>query len=170
MPMVVQSPPIEFLSEFVNTWAESVYHDPAPAAGRSFPAWPTFSERFGIPCAASASDPALARIAGQAYLVFAAPIEERLHRANECVTAAHLRPVLRSAPGLWWVADEALRIEALAAAALLQHARSDPTLARLGVCTAHRCRDAYIDLSQGATRRFCSERCQTRAKARRRRG
>lgn len=169
MPVVVHSPPIEFLSEFVNTWAESVHHDPAPPAGRTYVAWRTFSERFGLPLASPAADPALAAIADQAYLVFAAPMEERLELANEYIAAANLRPVLRSTPGLWWMADEASTIEALAAAALLRHARSDLTLARLGVCTAHRCRDAYIDLSQGATRRFCSERCQTRAKARRRR-
>ena len=163
MVVVVQSPPIEFLSEFVNSWAEAVHHDPAPEGGRLCGSGETFVERFGVRLAASVSDGALAVIADTAYLVFAAPAKDRLDLANEFIAAAKLQPVLRNDSGLWWASGRDSTIGAQAAAALLLHARSDPALGRLGVCTAHRCRDAYADSSQGATRRFCSERCQTRA-------
>jgi len=36
---------------------------------------------------------------------------------------------------------------------------------RLGVCSADRCDRVYVDSSRNGTRRFCSTRCQNRAKA-----
>jgi len=34
----------------------------------------------------------------------------------------------------------------------------------MGVCSGHRCADAYIDTSPAGRRRFCSVTCQSRAR------
>ncbi len=169
MAVLVQSPPMEFVTELVNGWAEAVHHDPAPTGGRAYPPMKRLVERYGVRFEATADHAELASIAGRAYSIFNAPTAERLVVADGFVADADLRPTLHDAAGLWWTVDPARLAVAHVASAFLLHARSDPLLKRLGTCTAHRCRDAYIDTSQGRTRRFCGERCQTRAKARRRR-
>lgn len=41
----------------------------------------------------------------------------------------------------------------------------NPTIDRLGVCTATECDRVYVDTSRNGTRRFCSTACQNRVKA-----
>lgn len=169
MALHVQSPPMEFLVEFVNTWAEAVHHDPAPTQGRTYPSLAAFLDRHGTPSVPAVSNADLVSAADEAYLIFAAPPEHRLAAANRVLRMAKLEPILSEEAGSWWIADEDLAISALVGSSLLRYAQVDQTLSRLGTCTATGCRDAYIDASQARTRRFCGERCQTRAKAQRRR-
>ena len=39
----------------------------------------------------------------------------------------------------------------------------DPGASRLGVCSADGCADVFVDLSPNQSRRFCSDRCASRA-------
>lgn len=41
----------------------------------------------------------------------------------------------------------------------------NPTIDRLGVCTAEQCDRVFVDTSRNGTRRFCSTACQNRVKA-----
>ncbi|MBW9207018.1 CGNR zinc finger domain-containing protein [Mumia sp. zg.B17] len=64
------------------------------------------------------------------------------------------------------VADRAASVaELLVAESLMGLATlvCDLTPARLGVCAAHACTNTYVDLSPNRSRRFCSERCSSRA-------
>ena len=64
------------------------------------------------------------------------------------------------------VADRAASVaELLVAESLMGLATlvCDLTPARLGVCAAHSCTNTYVDLSPNRSRRFCSERCSSRA-------
>ncbi|MGH1488842.1 MAG: CGNR zinc finger domain-containing protein [Acidimicrobiales bacterium] len=168
MLTIVQSPPIEFLVDLVNHWAEAVHHKPAPVEGRDYPPPKVFAERYGIRLDEPIPNVDLVSVADDYYSVFTAAPPDRLVCANDLLPSAKLSPVLQDV-GLAWKSGQDSLARALAASSLLLYAQSDPSLARFGVCTAHRCRDAYLDGSQGRTRRFCTERCQTRAKARRRR-
>lgn len=121
----------------------------------------------GVAIPRTETDRKLAALGDTFYDIFAAAPHERIDRMNRVLADT---PVLASltGSGIGW-RSEAGVVATLAAAALLGHARIDPELARLGVCRGHRCRDAFVDTSQAHTRRFCTERCQTRSKARRRR-
>jgi len=111
---------------------------------------------------------ALGQTADRLHPVFAATgSSERLGLVNALLTETGVRPALELADGrpaeTWLVEDP--RQTLLAAAALtLRHqlAAGDP--GRVGVCSGHRCADAYIDASPTARRRFCSVTCQNRAR------
>lgn len=61
--------------------------------------------------------------------------------------------------------EDVQAVVVLAAASTLECLfHGDGPRARLGVCSAERCADLYVDRSQAATRRYCSRTCQNRTK------
>lgn len=165
----VQSPPIGFVVAVVNGWALTVRHDDPGPGGLVFPDRAALVQRWGA-ILPPVDDAALAAWADRVYNVFAARAHHRVAALNGLLSTLDLQPVL-GGDGLRWrcPAGDAL-IGALLATGLLRHAiDGDTKLDDLGTCAGVRCRDAYVDHSQGRSRRYCSTRCQNRTKARRRR-
>ncbi len=170
MARIVESPPIGFVVDLVNGWANVVRHDDPGPDGPLFPDRPALGTRWGVDLG-SVDDLAVARWADRAYDVFAAAAEHRVAVANRLLDTVDLQPVLGVDGLRWRYSHDDGAVGALLAAGLLRYATSgDPTLAQLGTCAGVRCRDAYVDHSQGRTRRYCSTRCQDRTKTYRRRG
>ncbi|OIV35501.1 hypothetical protein BIV57_21125 [Mangrovactinospora gilvigrisea] len=119
--------------------------------------------------AASASSPR-----GRLRAVFEAAADGRAEEA-----AARLNTLLRDfpvtpqltdhrSPGAWHLhlADPAAgrsAQEAAVAAMGLAVFVTERGIGRLGVCAAAGCRDVYLDTSSNGSRRYCSDRCATRA-------
>ena len=111
---------------------------------------------------------ALGHTADRLHPVFAAPDPgDRLGLVNGLLTETGVRPTLKLADGrpteTWLVEDRPQALVA-AAALTLRHQLSAAHPDRMGVCSGHRCADAYIDTSPAARRRFCSVTCQNRAR------
>lgn len=167
---VVESPPIGFVVDLVNGWANAVRHDDPGPDGPLFPDRSVLQERWGVTLP-PVDDIAVAGWADRAYDVFAAAAEHRVIAANRLLDTVGLRPVLDVDGLRWRCPDGDKTVGALVAAGLIRYVLSgDTTLAHLGTCAGVRCRDAYVDHSQGRTRRYCSTRCQDRTKTYRRRG
>jgi CGNR zinc finger len=111
---------------------------------------------------------ALSRTADRLHPVFAAPDpSERLGLVNGLLTETGVRPAVElidGRPGATWLVGDPQQALVAAAALTLRHqlAAVDPD--RVGVCSGHRCADAYIDASPAGRRRFCSVTCQNRAR------
>ncbi|HEY8340295.1 MAG TPA: CGNR zinc finger domain-containing protein [Egibacteraceae bacterium] len=89
-----------------------------------------------------------------ALLADSAP-QPRVALHDGAVRATWAQPAARGGGHALLAACALALREALAAAG---------TTARLGVCQAHGCADVYLDASRGATRRYCSPTCASRAK------
>lgn len=108
----------------------------------------------------------LAELADRLHDVFAQPsAARRRDRLNAVIADLRPIPVVADTGPRWSVESQGQALEAAMLLALVEHARVDPRLQRLGTCHAHDCVDAYIDTSQARTRRYCSVRCQNRARA-----
>lgn len=153
--MAVELQPLAMptLVELVNDWGTIPR---ARADGRPRPLRPGFG----------ASAAALERIADRLYPVFeTAAVGERGGLVDDLLAECGLRPGLRVADGgvraTWLVPHKRDALLAAAAVALrAQLAEHEPE--RLGVCASTRCGDAYVDVSPGAHRRYCSVTCQNR--------
>lgn len=66
--------------------------------------------------------------------------------------------------GMWTVQAPSDRPLAAAVLALVSHLRNDGGGDRLGVCSAERCADVYIDGSPRRHKRFCTVTCQNRTR------
>ena len=111
---------------------------------------------------------ALTRSAGRLHPVFAAPDPgEQLGLVNALLTETGVRPALELAgghPAETWLVEDSRQTLLAAAALTLRHQLAAGGPDRLGVCSGHRCADAYIDASPASRRRFCSVTCQNRAR------
>lgn len=108
----------------------------------------------------------LEELADRLHAVFAQPSAlRRLDRLNEVILGLRPLPKVSRTGPRWQVEDPSRALEAALALALLEHARDDPGLQRLGTCQAHDCIDVYLDTSQARTRRYSSVTCQNRARA-----
>lgn len=106
-------------------------------------------------------------IADRLHPVFAgATASARRSALNEIVARIGPLPVATADGQRWRLGDARAQLEASLVLALAEHARVDPALDRLGVCSAHRCADVFTDATQARTRRYCSLTCQNRVKAR----
>ena len=169
MAYIVESPAIGFVVDLVNGWANAVRHDVPGPDGPLFPDRSALQQRWGV-ALPPVGDNAVADWADRAYDVFAAAAEHRVTAANRLLDSLNLQPALGVDGLRWRCADRDATVGALLAAGLIRYATlGDPTLAHLGTCAGVRCRDAYVDHSQGRTRRYCSTRCQDRTKTHRRR-
>jgi hypothetical protein len=110
-------------------------------------------------------DDQMAAVADRLHRVFAgATADERRTALNQAVAALAPTPQLTTDGAVWSGIDAQHQLEAALLFALLEHARTDPALMRLGACAADQCVDAYVDTSRSITRRFCSLTCQNRAR------
>lgn len=104
-------------------------------------------------------------LADRIHRVFAgATADERRTALNQAVAALAPTPQLDTDGEMWSGIGAQHQLEAALLFALVEHARTDPDLVRLGACAADRCVDAYVDTSRATTRRFCSLTCQNRAR------
>ncbi len=169
MRRIVDGPPIGFVIDVVNGWASAVRHDAPGPDGPAYPDRSNLGERWGV-TVPTLDDLTITDWANLAYDVFAATAEGRLAAANRILTSLDLRPVLASHGLRWRCSDDQLMGALLGASLVRYSSERDPGLAHLGTCVGVRCCDAYVDQSQGSTRRYCSTRCQNRTKTYRRRG
>lgn len=101
--------------------------------------------------------------------VFEAPTEERAARLlNELLAEARTLPQITNHDGQVWhfhytpaEASVAQRITAIAAMGLAT-VICEFGHERLGICSADRCRDVFVDTSRNRSRRYCNETCSTR--------
>jgi predicted RNA-binding Zn ribbon-like protein len=156
--VLVEPMPPDLLIWLVNEWGA------APRAGAGEEGTPNPDP---APLGAAAAGN-LAEVADRLHRIFATPdITERVRLLATLLAGTGIRPTLTladSVPSETWHVDDPPDALLAAAALTLRHqlAGHDPT--RIGVCTAVRCTDAYIDASPGGQRRFCSVTCQNRAR------
>jgi predicted RNA-binding Zn ribbon-like protein len=111
---------------------------------------------------------ALVAVADHLYPVFAAATpSQRVRRTTMLLKETGIRPTLRTGPhGVradWTVDHPGDALVAAAAVTLRQHL-ADNNGERLGICTAVRCADVYVDASPVGHRRYCSITCQNRTR------
>lgn len=159
----VQPAPLALVIEVINGWSGRVRRESGEDA-HPYPDIAALCTAHGVE-APAVTDEHLVALADHIHPVFAgATADERRNALN--VAVRDLAPVpQQSAEGpVWSGIDPRRRLEAGLLSALMEHARDDPGLTRLGACEADRCVDAYLDASQAGTRRFCSLTCQNRAR------
>ena len=159
----VQPAPLALVVEVINGWSGRVRRESGEDAD-PYPDLGALCAAHGVEAPAM-TDERPVILADRLHPVFAgATAVERRDALN--VAIRDLAPVpQQSAEGpVWSGIDPQHRLEAGLLSALMEHARDDPGLTRLGACEADRCVDAYLDASQAGTRRFCSLTCQNRAR------
>lgn len=123
--------------------------------------------------AAEADLPALRHVRDELRTVFGDAVEGEeaaaVKRLNALLAAARIMPQITGHDGEDWhlhLAEGAeTAAEGYAAAAVLGLAFyvSEHGLSRLGGCQSRPCANVFIDVSTNRSRRYCSERCATRA-------
>jgi CGNR zinc finger len=159
----VRPAPLALVVDLINGWSGVVRRE----SGEDRDPYPDLTavcrahDWEGSPTA----DDQVAAVAGRIHGVFAgATADERRSALNQAVTALDPTPQLAHDGTVWSGIGTEHQLEAALLFALVEHARADPDLARLGACAADRCVDAYVDTSRATTRRFCSLTCQNRAR------
>jgi len=116
--------------------------------------------------AATCTDSLLERVADALYAVFAASgATERARLVTALLTRSGVRPALAVAPDRLrpsWRVPHARDALLAAAAVALRDQLAEHGAERLGTCASTRCGDAFVDVSPGGRRRFCSVTCQSR--------
>ena len=114
---------------------------------------------------ATTTDDRMVAVADRIHQVFAAATaDERRTALNQAIAALAPTPQVTPDGAVWSGIGAQHQLEAALLFALVEHARTDPDLMRLGACAADRCVDAYVDATRATTRRFCSLTCQNRAR------
>ncbi|MBM7167679.1 CGNR zinc finger domain-containing protein [Streptomyces sp. G44] len=162
--------PLPALTDLVNGWGTL----PREGDGRGdAPHRPVsdIAAHLGLPARVSAglTPEALARAADRLHPVFSAQDAGACARhLTRLLADSGVRPVVEAGEGgapraAWSVDDAGHALVAAAAIALRQHLAAHG-FARIGVCTAGKCADVYLDQSPGGRRRFCSVTCQNRTR------
>jgi hypothetical protein len=157
--------PLDWVVAFVNEYAAA----PRRAAGEAdapYPAPRELPEGDALD-GVDLPDPAeLAVLADRLHGAFGADPVAVAASLSLLLEDSGVRPrlVARSGrPRAAWIHDGAAPLAAGCALALWQHLTS--TVGdRLGVCSASRCVDVYVDRSPAGARRYCSLTCQNRTK------
>lgn len=159
-PHEVTPASLETVIKLINDWSPTVLE----AARKPHPqSWDQVVDNRGQPVASSAED--LRQLADRLYRVFASDSPHARRVAlNEMIAEAAPLPIAEAAGPGWVVDDERKRGRAALALALWLHATSDPDLQRLGICSRQNCVDAFVDTTQGLSRKYCSLTCQNRVK------
>lgn len=159
----VQPAPLALVVDMVNGWSDRVRRE-SGQDGDPYPDRVTIYRAHGWEGPAMTGDKLVA-VAERIHPVFAgATADERRAALNQAIRALTPTPQQTAHGPVWSGIDARHLLEAALLLALVEHARADPDLLRLGVCAADRCVDAYVDASRPATRRFCSLTCQNRAR------
>jgi predicted RNA-binding Zn ribbon-like protein len=160
--------PLELVVVMVNEWGTA----PRLAAGEQLSPYPDFDALIatcGLDSAATANparDDEVTAVADALYPIFAAPDEDTVvTRLNDLldITGAHPRltrdgRILVEA----WAAETSRQLLSAAALSLYRQLLDWGGAQRLGICTAARCTDVYVDSSSAGHKKFCSVRCQNR--------
>ncbi len=148
--------PIEDLVVLVNEYADIT----RSAAGESMDNYP----ELAISVAATASRPELVATANHLHPVFA-DSDRAIDRLNRMADAIGLKHRLGPDGRLRWTRPaHADSLECAALAGIIDFVSAHGTTV-LGVCAADNCVDVYIDTSQAHSRRYCSARCNNKARA-----
>jgi predicted RNA-binding Zn ribbon-like protein len=110
----------------------------------------------------------LVALADRLHPVFAADVPAlRVRRTAALLKETGVRPALEVGPDgvhAGWTVDRAAEAWLAAAAVSLRQHLEENDGERLGLCTATRCADVYVDASPGGRRRYCSITCQNRVR------
>jgi len=148
--------PIEELVVLVNEYADAT----RSAAGESMDNYP----ELAIPVAATASRAELVATANHLHPIFA-DSDRAVDRLNRMADINGLTHRLGPDGRLRWSRPAyADSLECAALAGLIDFVSAHGTTV-LGVCGADNCVDIYIDTSQAHIRRYCSARCNNKARA-----
>jgi predicted RNA-binding Zn ribbon-like protein len=165
--VVVSELSLDGIVALVNGWGGV----PRAEAGQQdlpFPDPEDVAQLLGAPRAARLRPAALVAVADQLYPVFAAASPaQRVRRTVALLDETGVRPTLSTAPDgvrADWTVDHAEDALLAGAAVTLRRHLEDHAGERLGICTATRCADVYVDASPVGHRRYCSVTCQNRAR------
>jgi CGNR zinc finger len=164
----VSALPLELVVVIVNEWGS----EPRSAAGEQQSPYPDFGTLIAtrgldsVVIANHASDDQVTVVADALYPIFAAPDEDTVvTRLNNVLAHSGSHPrlvrggrVLEEA----WATDASRQLLSAAALTLYRQLLDWGDARRLGVCTAARCADVYVDSSSAGHKRFCSLLCQNR--------
>jgi predicted RNA-binding Zn ribbon-like protein len=156
----VEPASLEDVVEFVNAWSPAALE--AAETTASSPEIAEARRHHRLPDAEVAEQERLATRLHQVFL--GDTPEERRESLNALIAEVSLAPTVGPAGHGWLLGDEAGVGAAALVLGLWDHAGTDPELERLGTCAGDRCVDAFHDSTQAHTRRFCSLKCQNRAK------
>lgn len=144
---------------------------PRQTAGESASPYPAAGSRPDAPGVVDGlADGDLADVADRLFDIFeASSVEQQVDELDRLLTVAAPRPrvVLRDKQcALGWDADSptAALIAGCVLALLDLFADSGGAPRQLGLCSAARCQDVFVDRSPTRTRCYCSTECQTRTK------
>lgn len=153
--------PIDFVVEVVNAWSptvRTVADDYSP-----YPDLDDVCAAHDVEPHRTISDDTIAELAEATHRMFSTN-RRPIGKLGDLVARLDAKAAI-DADGAGWRVPPAQWLHGAVLGGLVEHARTDPLLDRLGTCTAHRCVDAYLDATQAATKKYCSGTCQTRAKA-----
>jgi predicted RNA-binding Zn ribbon-like protein len=166
----VSALPLELVVVLANEWGTA----PRLAAGEQKSPHPDFAALIatrGIDFAAAAthaSDDDVTAVADALYPVFAASDEDTVvARLNDVLDHSGSRPRLARGGGILeeaWATDTSRQLLSAAALSLYRQLLDWGDARRLGICTATRCADVYVDSSSAGHKRFCSLPCQNRTR------
>lgn len=148
----------------VNGWSAQVRAE----AGDTSTSYPDLAEL--LPAGshrdlADMTDEQLVGIAERLFAVFSGQtVAAKLGALNEAIRQIGPTPAVSATGPRWQITQQHQALEAALLLSLVEHAREDRHLVRLGTCDADRCCDVYVDATQAETRRYCSGSCQNRAK------
>jgi predicted RNA-binding Zn ribbon-like protein len=169
--MLVEPMSPDVLVWLVNEWGSA----PRAAAGEEQAPYPDTDLLAALLAGSGVRDcppsaltgPALRQVADQLHRVFAAAdLGERVALVAGLLAQTGVTPALEltDGPTATWRVSAARDALAAAAALTLRHQLAEHDPDRVGVCSGHRCADAFIDVSPAGQRRFCSVTCQNRAR------
>ncbi len=171
-PGEVRPMPLHSLVDLVNDWGE-VPRVIGGTADRPYPSVDSLRERdpefwADFP---GTDEATLIETANLIHPVFAAESGMQCaQRLNDLVALSQLQPALSSRDWsvreVWHSARPDRALLASATLALIEQLRDEPDASRLGTCACDTCVDAYVDMSPGGRRAYCSVTCQNRARAR----
>lgn len=163
-PMLeVQPAPLALVVDVINGWSDRVRRE-SGEEGDPYPDLAELAVAHGW-STRMVPDDRLVALADRLEPVFAETSPGARRGALNLAVRALAPTPQQSAQGPVWSGMVPERhLEAGLLFALIEHARDDADLVRLGACEADHCVDTYVDSSRSGTRRFCSLTCQNRAR------
>lgn len=152
MAVIVEALPLATVVDLVNEYADVA----RVAAGESEDPYPI------LPGLENVATSRLVALANELHPIFAEPDAAPV-MLNRWLDRYRLHRRLDGHGRLVWVTSRRAGLAAACTVALVE-AVDQYGLSRVGCCDGDRCVDVYLDASPSRARRFCSERCQTRAR------
>lgn len=152
MTVVLEPLPVATVLDLINEYADVT----RAAAGESTAPYPR------LPGLENTSTSRLVVLANELHPIFTEP-DVAVVALNRLLDRYGLRRRLDETGRLVWVASRRAGLRGACTVALVE-AVDRLGLDRVGCCDGERCVDVYLDASPSRARRYCSERCQTRAR------